>query len=150
MAQWALIRPLPPAPSAASSLNLLLLLLLLPPLHHLPPRSQSPPIGRAAPLMDVHQSLLPLASRAPLFYLNNMMHGPSSVRGTLTSVTWLCLGSICLSVLFSHTLKHYITSTLTHQLSLLHVSVTDCPSGCAPQVQGGRIISSPERGRAGT
>ncbi|GLD74002.1 E3 ubiquitin-protein ligase SH3RF1 isoform X1 [Lates japonicus] len=44
--------------------------------------SQTPPIGRAVPLMDVLPSLLPLASRAPLFYLNSMTHGPSYVRGT--------------------------------------------------------------------
>lgn len=82
MALWALTPPLPLAQRAAWSLNLLLLLLLLP-RHPLPPppQSQSPPIGRAVPLMDVFLSLLLPASPAPLFYLNSMTHVPSYVRG---------------------------------------------------------------------
>lgn len=85
MAQWALTPPHPPALSAASSLNQLLSSLL--PLRRPAPQPQSPPIGRAVPLMDAHLSLLLLASRAPLSYLNNMMCGPSYAKGTLTSVT---------------------------------------------------------------
>lgn len=86
MAQWALTPPHPPALSAVSSLNLLLSS-PLPLCRPAPPQPQSPPIGRAVPLMGAHLSLLLLASRAPLSYLNNMTCGPSYAKGTLTSVT---------------------------------------------------------------
>ncbi len=146
MVRWALTPPLPLAPSAASSLNLLLLLLSLPPLHPPPPRRQSPPIGRAAPSMDVHPSLLLLASRAPLSYLNSMTRGPSSVRGTLTCVTSSGIDLLICPV-------HRWCNTISQVLWVISCHccrVYQSLTGCAPQVQGGGVISSPEWGRAGT
>lgn len=184
MALWALTPPLPLAQRAAWTLNLLLLL----PRHPPPPQSQSPPIGRAVPLMDVFLSLLLPASPAPLFYLNSMTHVPSYVRGkcavyldcfrllficTTRSINSQIHEGLFRLELYVHvmvfliqfslsgiyTLKFFHVCMLfvvfksvsrTHSLPLLQcVSFTICLA-ILFQVQGGCIISSPERSRAGT
>lgn len=127
-AQWPQTPSRPPAPLAASSPSLLSSP-LLPRRHCAPPQPRSLLIGGAAPSTAVLPLLLLLASPALLSCLSTRMHGPLFVKGTLTTPYWWYAFAGVPLVPFA--------------------SLSDSACDCPPQVQGGGVVSSPERGGAG-